>query len=231
MIIDMRLPVTSRRRCVQITALGASEVPDVKISAQMLSTSGSRPGSSAVTGERVGQRRTERGRGVVGIGEPRRHVGSGQSVGDRREQCLVTRLGDQEPAVGVLHVAQQLLVAPRVVHAHDRGAEQRGTAERKEVVGRVVEQDGHVTRAGGRENLVEQRREPARLREVLACVHARSPNFSASRSPCCSALRRSSAAAFGATSGACPGAGTARARSDEPDIGVRYYAGALACCR
>ena len=44
MIIDMRLPVTSRRRCVQITALGTSEVPDVKISAQMLSTSGSTPG-------------------------------------------------------------------------------------------------------------------------------------------------------------------------------------------
>src|SRR5438552_418880 len=30
MMIPMRVPVTSTRRCVQITALGASVVPDVK---------------------------------------------------------------------------------------------------------------------------------------------------------------------------------------------------------
>ena len=55
----MRLPVTSSRRCEQITAFGASEVPDVKISAQIASTSGSRPGSvgAGVRGERVGERR------------------------------------------------------------------------------------------------------------------------------------------------------------------------------
>ena len=41
----MRLPVTIRRRCEQITALGASLVPEVKMSAQIDSTSGSMPGS------------------------------------------------------------------------------------------------------------------------------------------------------------------------------------------
>ena len=43
-----RLPVTSSRRCVQITALGADDVPDVKMSAHIVSTSGSRPGSPVV---------------------------------------------------------------------------------------------------------------------------------------------------------------------------------------
>ena len=47
MIIDIRLPVTSSRRCEQITAFGASDVPDVKINAQIASMSGSSPGSAA----------------------------------------------------------------------------------------------------------------------------------------------------------------------------------------
>ena len=103
MIIDMRLPVTSSRRCEQITAFGASDVPDVKISAQIASMSGSRPGSAALApAERVGERRAERRRRIVGIGEAGRREDRRQVVGDRREQRLVPRLGDHEAAVRVL---------------------------------------------------------------------------------------------------------------------------------
>ena len=54
MIMRIRLPVTSRRRCEQITAFGASDVPDVKISAHGVSTSGSSPGSSVPTASSAG---------------------------------------------------------------------------------------------------------------------------------------------------------------------------------
>jgi len=46
MIAAMRVPVWSKRRCVQITAFGADDVPEVKISAQRDDTSGSSPASS-----------------------------------------------------------------------------------------------------------------------------------------------------------------------------------------
>jgi len=42
----MRTPVCNIRRCVQMTAFGADDVPDVKISAHREVTSGSMPGSS-----------------------------------------------------------------------------------------------------------------------------------------------------------------------------------------
>src|SRR5260370_1108806 len=42
MIAAIRAPVCNRRRCVQITAFGADDVPDVKISAHRELTSGSR---------------------------------------------------------------------------------------------------------------------------------------------------------------------------------------------
>ena len=89
----IRLPVTSRRRCEQMTAFGASDVPLVKISAHGVSTSGSRPGSSVAHG---GERGLER----VADHEHRREL-----VADRREEVEVAGLGDDEPAVGVLHVA------------------------------------------------------------------------------------------------------------------------------
>ena len=65
-------------------------------------------------------------------------------------------------------VAQEVLVAAGVVEPDDRAADQRGAAEREEVVGRVVEQDRDVAGPVGRQALEEQRREPARLLEVLA---------------------------------------------------------------
>ena len=85
MIIAMRLPVTRSRRCVQITAFGASDVPDVKISAQIVSTSGSSPGSVvAYVGER-GVERRRRSTADRRVGEAV-DTSTGGSVGDRREQ-------------------------------------------------------------------------------------------------------------------------------------------------
>ena len=79
----------------------------------------------------------------------------------------MTGLGDHQSAMRVQRVAQEMLVAAGVVEADDRRADQRRPAEREEVVGRVVEQHRDVARPVGRKALEEQRREPARLLEVL----------------------------------------------------------------
>src|SRR5438105_1744383 len=50
MIAAIRVPVWSKRRCVQITAFGADDVPDVKINAHRELTSGSSPASSVDCG-------------------------------------------------------------------------------------------------------------------------------------------------------------------------------------
>ena len=165
----MRLPVTSRRRCEQITAFGASDVPDVKINAQIESRSGSRPGSAASPcgAERGRERHPERGRRVVGIGEPVRGHDRRQVVGDRRQQVFVPRFGEHQPAVRVDRVAEQVLVAAGVVEADDRAADERRAAEREEVVGRVVEQHRDVAGRAGRKALEEERGEATRLVEVL----------------------------------------------------------------
>ena len=76
-------------------------------------------------------------------------------------------LGDHQPAVRVLDVAQKVDVAPRVIESHDRRPDQGGTAEREQVVGRVVEQHRDMARADCGKTIGEQRRETARLREVL----------------------------------------------------------------
>ena len=70
MIIGMRLPVTSSRRCEQITAFGADDVPDVKISAQIASMSGSTPRSSAGTAASASASDAPRvDARIVGVGE------------------------------------------------------------------------------------------------------------------------------------------------------------------
>jgi hypothetical protein len=81
--------------------------------------------------ERVGERGAERRGRVAGIGEAARRQHGRQPARDRGEQVLVAGLGDHEPAVGVLDVAQQVLVAAGVVEAHDCPADQRGAAERE----------------------------------------------------------------------------------------------------
>ncbi len=68
----------------------------------------------------------------------------------------------------VRDVAPDVLAPARVVHPDDRRAQQRGAAEREQVIGGVVEQHRDVARSGFGEPLVEQGREPARLLEVLA---------------------------------------------------------------
>ena len=70
--------------------------------------------------------------------------------------------------MGVLGVAQEVLAAARVVQADDRAADERGAAEREQVVGRVVEQHRDVRRRARRQPLEEQVGEPHRLDEVLA---------------------------------------------------------------
>ncbi len=164
----MRLPVTRSRRCEQMTALGASEVPDVKISAQIESMSGSSPGSAAEAGSVSGQQGAERRRRVVGVDEASRHEHRRQFGCDRGEQRLVARFGDHEGAVGVLDVPQEVLAAPGVVQPDDRRAQQRRATQCEEIVRRVVEQHRDVPRSGCRQPFGEQGREPARLLVVLA---------------------------------------------------------------
>ena len=169
MIIDMRLPVTSSRRCEQITAFGRvggarreDERPDrvdVGLDARVV---------VADTVERVGERRAERRFRIGGIGEAGRVEDRRQLGGDRREQRFVAGLGEHEAAMRVLGIAQEVLAPARVVQADDRAADERGAAEREQVVGRVVEQHRDVRRRALRQSLEEEVREAHRLDEVLA---------------------------------------------------------------
>ena len=131
-------------------------------------------------------------------------------------------LGDHEPAVGVLDVAQEVLAPAGVVEADDRRARQRRAAEREEVLGDVVEEHRDMRRPTGRQPIEEEVRPPAGLRDVLAVGPdpVLEPDRRAVAIAGSAALRRSSAAAFGAGSGAWPGAGTAARGGREPDIGV-----------
>ena len=215
-MMPMRLPVTMSRRCVQMTALGESDVPDVKIRPN----SAIGPGLDAGIGGRdPGERVVEvapepgsgrrRARGVAGLGKPARHEHGRQLAHDRFEQRLVAGFGDDEPAVRVLDVAQEVLAAPRVVQADDRGAGQRGATEREEVVGGVVEQ--HRRRAARRRARRVRRRGRGRgwpsgrhSATYSPWVHERSSKRTAGRSrrSGSSAFRRSNAAASGAGIGA-----------------------------
>ena len=83
---------------MQITAFGASDVPDVKISAQSVSRPGSSPASCRRRPPSASSRsRRARAGRVVGVGEAgATRAPRGSAVGDRREQRLVPRLGDHE---------------------------------------------------------------------------------------------------------------------------------------
>ncbi|MCZ7525425.1 MAG: hypothetical protein M5U14_02970 [Acidimicrobiia bacterium] len=114
----------------------------------------------------------ERHRGVARLGRRGGHEqvagGDREPVGDRGQQALVAGLGDHEPAVGVLHVAQQVLAPARVVEADDGRAGERGTAEGEQVLGDVVEEHGHVPGTSLGEEREEEVGPPARLGDVLA---------------------------------------------------------------
>ena len=148
----IRLPVVSSRRCVQRTAFGAADVPDVKSSAQRASTSGSAGAGSALTSRVVVGpgclqcllERLTRGRRLVPVGETVRDEDPSRechSLGARSQLLLVTRLGDDELDVGVRDVVAEMLAPTGVVQPCHGGTGQARTAERKDVVGRVVQQE------------------------------------------------------------------------------------------
>ena len=112
MIIAIRLPVTMRRRCEQITAFGDPEVPDVNTRAQRVDGSCASPGSSVPT---VQTRDVE-----VGVTSG---TCPGRSPVDKRcdtrtgrpreiqpgEVIEVAGFGDDEIDIGMGDVAQQML--------------------------------------------------------------------------------------------------------------------------
>ena len=188
------------------TALGAAEVPEVNNSTHSVSTSGSRPGSP-VPGAHCSRADVERlAHGAVAGRRRRRSArtraappGRAEVADHRRQQVLVTGLGDEQLHVGVADVGEQVLVAPRVVEAHHHRPGQGRAGQAEHVLGGVVEQDRHVRRAGRVEALAEQRRVPARLGVASRRgVQVRSPKCKAGRGAKAGSvpLRRSSAAAL-----------------------------------
>ena len=108
--------------------------------------------------------------GVVAVGEALRHeqaAREGELAGHRGQQLLVAGLGDEQLDVGVADVGQQVLVASRVVEAHDGRTGQGGAAQAEHVLGGVVEQHGHVRRPGRVEPIEEQGRVAGHLAEDL----------------------------------------------------------------
>ena len=149
---------------MQITALGADEVPEVKISAQRVSGPGSSPGSVGVDRRSSAASRSDSAgiAGAPGPGSRRRDRSgatappAGHGVARRRggsSSARWPRLGDQQVDVGVGEVAQQVLALRVWFRPDDGGAGERGAAEGEQVVGRVVEQHADVQRpvagAGG----------------------------------------------------------------------------------
>ena len=123
------------------TAFGAPVVPDVKISMNVsLGRRARRAAPRPRTARRVGPtcRRRVDDEQPVGGDHP-----SGAGI---REQRRCARLGQQQRAVGVLHVARQLRAAAGRVDADDRRAGERGRAQREPELGDVVEQHADVER-------------------------------------------------------------------------------------
>ena len=190
----MRWPVVSSLRCVQRTAFGAAEVPDVNSSAHRTSGSQSTspmrrpivrrlgPLSPAVASARP-TTRPSTGR-IIGVGEPLRDEDAArqvQPVDSWFEQCLMARLGDQELDVGVRDVTSQVLVAPGVVQPDQHRPHEPGAAQREHIVRGVVEKHGDM----GRPIAVEPGRKSAANRSASRrsspCVQIWSPKRSAGR--------------------------------------------------
>jgi hypothetical protein len=93
--------------------------------------------------ERALQGFSDRHRWVLPVGKARGNentAGQVEAIGDTLKETLVTRLGDQELDIGVGNVPRQVFVATGVIKAHQRRSCQPGAAQRKNVVGRVVEE-------------------------------------------------------------------------------------------
>ena len=92
-----------------------------------------------------------RGGGIVAVGEAIRDEdapGKIEALERRVELLLVAWFGDHELQVRVRDVACEMLAVPGVVQPGDGDACQPGTAQRKDIVGRVVEEDADVRRDG-----------------------------------------------------------------------------------
>ena len=115
--------------------------------------------------------RLTRGRRLVSVGEAVRDEDPSRerhSLGARSQLLLVTRLGDDHLDVGVRDVVAEMLAPTRVVQPRHGGTGQAGTAERKDVVGRVVQQKTHVGRTAGVEPGAVQRGKALRFGQKLA---------------------------------------------------------------
>ena len=118
-------------------------------------------------------------------------------------------LGDDEADVGVVEVAEEVLALAGVVQADDGRPDQCGAREGEDVLGDVVGQDADMGRRAGGQPLVEEDGVAAGLgvhlgvRPHPVAVAEGGSGATSGSVP----LRRMSAAADGATSGACPGAG------------------------
>ncbi len=210
--MDIRLPVVSRRRCVQRTALGAAAVPEVNNNAHSRSTSPS-PRSGAVpaapsrrdwAASSAAPRVSPTRRRVVAVGEAVRDEHTSGQVDERErvgELGLMARFGDDELQVRVRHVAGEVLPEPRVVQAGHRHPREPGAAEGEDVVGGVVEQHADVRRTCRVQPGSVEGGEALRLGEQLRMRPDPLAETESGRSPYSSALWRSRAATSAAGSG------------------------------
>ena len=166
-IMAIRFPVVRSRYCVQRTALGAADVPEVNSKAHRTSTSGSadatsfdapallavqaassaRPSDSPATGGSSPSAKRS---------ETRTPPVSSHLLHGRTELGLVSRFGDHELHVGMVDVAGEVLAVSGVVQPHDGGPDQPRATQREDVVGRVVEEDTDMRGAVGMEAGAEQ---------------------------------------------------------------------------
>ena len=187
---------------MQITAFGADDVPDVKISAHRDADVGLEPGSSVDDAASSAPSQV-----VVGehVRQPRLRSASSKA----RCRSSVTT----SPTWVCSMSRQQVLVAPGVVQADDHRAGQRRAAEREEVLGGVVEQHTDVQHAVRRARSVceEEVGPPDRLGEILGVGPRAGPrNGSAGRA---GDLRVASRCGAAARPRSARGAGPARARA------------------
>ena len=154
----MRLPVVSSRRCVQRTAFGAADVPDVNSSAHKASTLTVSHTGAARWCRRRARPRLYRGPDRATRPSPGGSFAVDEALGDenatgqvcsldgRVEQRLVAGLGDEELHVGVRDVAGQVFATSGVVQPDHGRPRQSRAAEGEDVVRCVVKEHADVGR-------------------------------------------------------------------------------------
>ncbi len=163
---------------MQRTAFGAADVPEVKSNAHRASTAGSgdAPARGLPLQRRVprlverSDKHLPRGGRIVAVREAIRDEdapGKIEALDRRIELLLVAWFRDHELHVRMRDVACEMLPVPGVVQPCDGDACQPGTAQRKDIVGRVVEEDADVGGTAGLEARGKQPRIPHRFVEQL----------------------------------------------------------------